>query len=431
MNRTAWLQERRMKKFIDVLGRYEAKRLCGLEAAEILGMSERTFRRYRERYDAGGLDGLVDGRLGNKPAHAVPVDEIEWMLEQYREYHEGWTAKHFHDHLVKQHSFNWGYTWTKTQLHRCGLLAKARHRGAHRRKRPRKPCTGMLLHQDGSSHEWLEGQPALDLIVTLDDATSQVYSAFLIDEEGTASTFQAFVDVFTRHGLPSSVYTDRGSHYFHTPEAGGKVDKSNPTQAGRALRQLGIEHIPAYSPEARGRSERAFATFQDRLIKELKLHGITAIKQANDYIRHTYVPDHNARFAVAPEDETSAFVPVADPALLRDILCIQHGRIVAKDNTVSYKAVTLQLPPSAHRRHYVKATVRVHEYPDGTLAVFHGPRRLAEYAQNGQLIEPQSNPKQAPANRCGERRPVDMVDKPDGLPTYPQEQQQQRTIDVL
>ena len=260
MSRTTLLQERRMQTFQNVLGHWQARRLSALEAAEMLGMSERSFRRYRRRYEDDGLDGLFDRRLDKASARRVPADRIEWVLEQYRTRHTGWTVKHFHDHLCAHHGFAWSYTWTKTTLQRAGLVSKAPRRGAHRRRRPRKPCVGMMLHQDGSRHEWLAGQAACDLIVTMDDATSEIYSAFLVEEEGTASTFRALKQVFTDKGLPSSLYTDRGSHYFHTPEAGGKVAKDQHTQVGRALHQLGIEHIAAYSPEARGRSERAFGT---------------------------------------------------------------------------------------------------------------------------------------------------------------------------
>jgi hypothetical protein len=214
------------------------------------------------------------------------VDKIAWMLDQYRSHHQGWTVKHFHEHLQQRPSFGWGYTWTKTQLHAVGLVERAKRRGAHRRRRPRKPCVGMMLHQDASRFARLTGQPELDLIVTMDDASSEIYSAFLVEEEGTGSTLRALLEVFTHQGLPSSLYTDRGSHYFFTPRTGEEVDKDRLTQGGRALKQLGIEHIPAYSPEARGRSER----MQDRLPKELRLAGINDIDEANRFIRDVYVP---------------------------------------------------------------------------------------------------------------------------------------------
>jgi transposase len=386
MDRTAWLQDRRMKKFLDVLGRYERRKLSALEAGEILGCSERQFRRWRDRYEEEGIEGLRDKRLGRASAKRVPADRLEWMLDQYRLYYRGWNVKHFHEHLEKRHGFLWSYTWTRTQLQLSGLIERAPRRGAHRRKRERKPCMGMMLHQDGSSHPWLEDQPALDLIVTMDDATSTIYSMFLVEEEGTASSLRGFLEVFSEHGLPSSVYTDRGSHYFLTPEAGGKVDKERPTQVGRALKQLGIEHIPAYSPEARGRSERMFGTLQDRLVKELKLAGVTDVETANRFFRDDYLPGHNARFAREPALPESAFVR-ADPAQLREILCVQEERIVARDNTVSFEGLKLQLPESPLRHHYVKARVRVHRYPDGALAAFHGPRVIARYTPDGNLVE--------------------------------------------
>jgi transposase len=346
MNQATWLQDRRMQKFRDVLSRWERRELSALEAGELLGCSERQFRRYRQRYEDEGLAGLADKRLGKASSKRVPVDKIAWLTEQYRTRHMGWNVKHFHEHLQQQHGFRWGYTWTKTQLHTAGLVERAARRGAHRRKRPRKPCEGMMLHQDGSRFAWLAGEADLDLIVTMDDATSTIYSAFLVEEEGTASTFRACLEVFTVQGLPSSLYTDRGSHYFWTPKAGGEVDKDRPTQVGRALDRLGIEHIPAYSPEARGRSERMFGTLQGRLPKELKLAGIRGIDAANRFIREVYLPQHNARFAKPPQLEESAFVAVGDPRSLAEILCIEHERIVARDNTVTYGGLTLQLPQS-------------------------------------------------------------------------------------
>jgi transposase len=375
-----------MQKFRDVLSRWEAGELSMMEAGELLGMSERQFRRYRDRYEEDGLEGLLDGRLGKPSPKRVPERERDQMLKLYREVYRGWNVKHFYEHLRRDHGFRWGYTWVKTQLHTAGLVERAKRRGAHRRKRERKPCEGMMLHQDGSRAAWLKGQPALDLIVTMDDATSTIYSAFLVDEEGTASTFQGLLEVFTAHGLPSSLYTDRGSHYFYTAKAGEAVDRGRLTQVGRALDRLGIEHIAAYSPEARGRSERMFGTLQDRLIKELAKAGITEIAAANTWIRDVYLPAHNARFARPAAVAESAFVKVADAAVLTESLCVQEDRVVDRANTVSWGRLKLQLPPSPLRAHFVRARVRVHEYPDGALAVFHGPRCIARYNAQGQGI---------------------------------------------
>jgi transposase len=383
MRRTEVLQGLRRMKFEDVYGRWQARRLSQAEAAEILGMSERTFRRWRGRYQADGLEGLADRRLGKASARRVPVDQVQAVLTLYRERYRGFTAKHFHDKLRQHHGFTLGYTWTRLRLQAVGLVAKAPRRSAHRKKRPRRPLRGMLLHQDGSSHRWLPAlDQELDLIVTMDDATSEIYSAFLVHEEGTMSSFQALVEVIGAQGLPCALYTDRASHYFLTPKAGEKVARDQLTQVGRALAQLGIEHIPAYAPEARGRSERAFGTLQGRLPKELELAGITTVDAANRFLRETYLPEHNSRFAVPPEHPETAFV--ADLAgVHRDILCVQEERVVSNDNTVRYRGLSLQIPPSPLRPHFVKARVRVHDYPDGTLAIFHGPRCLVRYRADG------------------------------------------------
>jgi transposase len=384
MRRTEALQGVRMMKFLDILSRYESADFNQLEAAALLGIGERTFRRWRQRFEDEGEAGLLDRRLGKASGKRVPSDRGDEVEALYRTRYSGFTAKHFHEHLVRDHNFAWGYTWTKAFLHSKGLLKKAERRGAHRRKRPRRPLPGMLLHQDGSRHFWLAGQPMLDLIVTLDDATSAIYSAFFVCEEGTASTFQALLEVFKMQGLPLSLHTDRGSHYFYTPEADGKVDRTRLTQVGRALAHLGVEHIAAYSPQARGRSERAFQTLQDRLVKELALHEIDTIAAANSFLRDEFIPDYNRRFAVAPEHTGTAFVPVAG-AVLDEILCVQEERQVGNDNCVSFNRLKLQIPESPLRAHFVKARVKVRQYHDGSHAIFHGPRCLARYDQKGKL----------------------------------------------
>ena len=249
----------------------------------------------------------------------------------------------------------------------------------------------MMVHQDASDHEWIPDH-RWDLVVTMDDATGDHLSMFFCDEEGTASSFHGIGQTIACHGLFSVLYTDRGSHYFHTPEAGGKVDKTNLTQVGRALKQLGIEHIAAYSPEARGRSERAFRTHQGRLPQELAKAGITDMASANRYLEQVYMARHNAEFSVKPAAEGTAFIPCIG-VRLPDILCEQHERIVGNDNCVSFGGMKLQIPADGARHHYVKVKVRVHRYVDGALAVFHGPRKLAGYDAQGN--SPQQELKQA------------------------------------
>jgi transposase len=375
-------------RFEGLLDRHERGELSQSEAAEMLGMGERTFRRWRDRLRDEGPDGLLDRRLGKPSPRRAGVAEMARMLELYRGSYADFTVKHFHEQLVRRHGYKLGYTVTKVHLHRAGLVRPAVKRSAHRKKRPRRPLVGMLLHQDASRFAWLPGDGRqYDLVVTLEDATSAIYSAFLVEEEGTASSFRGLGEVIERQGLFCALYTDRGSHYFRTPKAGEPVARALPTQVGRALAQLGIEHIAAYSPEARGRSERAFRTLQDRLPKELKLAGIAGIDAANRWLAESYIPAHNARFAVAAGQAGSAFI--ADTAgAWREILCIQDTRQVGNDNIVKWRRLCLQLPPSPLRPHFVKASVRVHEYPDGRLALFLGPNRLADYDPNGAYIEP-------------------------------------------
>jgi transposase len=389
MRRTEAVQGVRMAMFLNLLHRWESAELNQAEAAELLGVSERTFRRWRDRYDEDGEAGLLDRRLGRASGRRVPVDREQEVEALYRQRYVGFTAKHFHEHLVKDHRFRWGYTWTKLFLQAKGLLPKAPRKGAHRRKRERRPLPGMMLHQDGSRHAWLAGEAPLDLIVTLDDATGTIYSAFLIEEEGTASTFRALKEVFSQHGLPMSLYTDRGAHYFRTAETGGRIERAHLTQVGRALAQLNVEHIGAYSPQARGRSERAFQTLQNRLVKELALAGIASIDKANAFIREVYLPAHNARFAVAATQPGSAFTPI--PGVdLDEILCVEEERQVMNDNCVSYRTLKLQIPPSPLRPHFVRARVKVHVYPDGSHALFHGPRCIGRYDEKGAIRDAKS-----------------------------------------
>jgi transposase len=366
-----------MARIVDAIGREQSGSLSCVEAAALLGVSERHFRRLRDAYLEGGAEAIIDKRRGRPASNKAPAKIGDWVAEQYLSKYFDFTAKHFHE-AMKKEGLRYGYTWTKSVLYLRGLLKPAKARGPHRRKRPRSPLPGMLVFQDGSSHDWFSGRrPPCDLIVTLDDATGSILSAFFVEEEGTASSFRGLRETIEKHGLFCSLYTDRGSHYFFTPEAGGKVDKERPTQVGRALEKLGIVHIPSYAPEGRGRMERLFGTPQGRLPQELRLAGIDDIEAANGWLAANFVPAFNKRFAIEPEEEGTAFLPFVGD--LENILCIQEERVVGKDNCVRYEGRVLQIPEQAHRHHYVKAQVRVHEYPDGSLAIFHGPRQLARY----------------------------------------------------
>ena len=329
---------------------------------------------------------------GRSPKRA-PEEKRERMFGLFRDKYADFTVKHFHEQLQKRHNYGPGYTVTKLALHTAGLVRKAPKRAAHRKKRPCRPFRGMKTHLDVSRHAWIEGLPPMDLIpdqvsgTTLDDATSEIYSMFLVAAEGTASTLQALREVINENGLFCSLYTDRGSHYFYTPKAGEKVSKAHVTQVGRALSHPGIEQIAACSPEARGRSERMFGTLQGRLPKDLQLAGITMVEAANGWLKAHYIAEHSAEFAIKAEQEGTAFVADTHQAW-REALCVIDDRTVANDNTIAWNGRRLQLPENRLRPHFVKAVVRIHEYPHGTTRLFLGPHRLATFTADGQQNNP-------------------------------------------
>jgi transposase len=381
MRRTEMLQEIRKMRFAEVYWRWTERRLTQEQAAEIFGVSDRTFRRYLARYEEEGESGLQDKRLSQASCRRAPVDEVLDVVRQYEGY-RGWSVRHFYGKYQESRGTR-SYTWVKNTLQSKGMVNKAAKRGVHRKRRERSPLPGMMLHQDGSSHEWVPGK-MWDLIVTMDDATNEHYSMLFVEEEGTASSLRGVREVIVQKGLFSSLYTDRGSHYWLTPKEGGKVSKTQLTQFGRAMKQLGIQMIAAYSPQARGRSERAFQTHQDRLVKELALHGITDMDEANRYLAQAYLPAFNAEFKKPALEEGSAFVAWIGGDI-DDILCEHFERTVNADNCVCFARMILQIPANRYRCHYVRANVQVHRYLDGSLAVFHGPRKLADYDSRGTL----------------------------------------------
>ena len=381
MRPTLWLQETRLMRFEEAYDGWTESRLTQEQAAQLLGVCSRTFRRYIDRYQEEGLDGLIDKRLSQISHRRAPLDEVVRLVDNYRRRHRGWNVKHYYA-WYRRDGGQRSYTWVKNTLQKAGAVKKARGKGTHRKRRPAAPWPGMMLHQDASQHEWVEGQH-WDLVVTMDDATNEHYSMFFCDEEGTLSSFRGVRDVIERRGLFCSLYTDRGSHYWITPKAGGKVDKTNLTQFGRAMKRLGVEMIPAYSPEARGRCERAFRTHQERLPKELAAAGIRDMQAANAYLSTIYLPAFNQEFKRAPKDTNSAFVPCRHLDELDDVLCEHFERVVRRDNCVQFEGLQLQIPPDRYRCHYIKAKVVVRRYADASLSLYHGPRRLARYDRQG------------------------------------------------
>lgn len=374
-------------RFEEIYDRFTKKRLSCEEAADLLGVSVSSFYRKRQRYEDEDFDGQFDRRLGRESPHRAADAEVRRITKLYEERYRGFSVQHFYEFAKREHQVARSYNWTRQTLHKQGVIEKSTRGGKHRLRRERRPMVGMMIHQDGSKHRWV---PALDyhldLIVTMDDANSEITSMFLVGEEGTASTLQGISETIEKHGLFCSFYTDRGSHYFYTPTVGGKVDKARLTQVGRALKELRIKHIPAYSPEARGRSERMFGTLQDRLPKELALNNITTLEAANRYIKEVYLSRHNERFMVKAASSESAYTRWSNPFPLKDILCMQEERVVQKDNTVHYNGLILQIPKNDFRHHYVKATVCVHEHTDRSLAVFYGPRCIGQYNHRGLML---------------------------------------------
>jgi len=379
---TELLQGIKKMRFKEIYGDWERGKIDQIEAARILGVSDRTFRRYLVRYERDGLEGLIDHRIERTSHLRAPVDEVMSLLDQYRGHYLGWNVKHYFN--VYKKTGKRSYSWVKNELQSARLVEKQPGKGKHRKRRERSAMEGMMIHQDGSTHEWVAGAH-WDLIVTMDDATNEHYSMFFVEEEGTVSSMQGVQEVVEKKGLFCSFYSDRGTHYWTTPTAGGKVDKVNLTQFGYAMKRLGIEMIAAYSPEARGRSERMFRTHQDRLVKELALTNITDMESANRYLKEIYLPQFNLEFKVTPLAQGSAFVPHLG-ADLKDILCEEFERTVGKDNCISFERLTLQIPQDTYRMNYVKTKVKVRRHLDGMLSVFHGPRKLASYDHRGKLL---------------------------------------------
>jgi transposase len=392
-------------KVQEVILRAIAKRISWWQAAEIIGISDRQMRRWRRRWEKFGYDGLLDRRRGRPSLRRVPLELAERVLGLYREKYFDFNVCHFQEKLREQHGIALSYTWVKLALQGAGLVRKRGRRGVHRRRRPRRPLPGMLLHLDGSSHRWLGEGRRYDLLVVLDDASSEIYYAQLVEEESTRTVLAALREVVEKKGLFCALYSDRASHFFETPKAGAKIDPHRLTQVGRALHELGIRMIPAYSPQARGRSERNFGTWQGRLPQELRLRGITTVEEANRFLRQEYVAEFNRRFAVAAAQPGSAFLPLQGQDLER-IFALQHERVVQGDNTVEIAQRTLQIEKSPWRNTLAGCSVIVYEHLDGTLSVGYGPHVVGRFnAQGMALMLPEARHRRkavdkAPARKC-------------------------------
>jgi transposase len=377
----------RMMKLQDVLLKAMARRISWVSAAEIIGVTPRTMRRWRERLQQHGYDGLRDRRQGRPSRRRVPLETCEAVLRLYQEKYGDCNVRHFHEKLREVEGIRLSYTWVKQALQGAGLVARKRWRRAHRRRRPRREMPGMLLHIDASKHRWLQDDRYYDLLVVLDDATSEIYYAQLVEEESTRTVMAAVREVIERKGLFCALYSDRASHFFYTPKAGEPVDQSRLTQFGRALRELGIQRIAAYSPQARGRSERNFGTWQGRLPQELRLAGVATLAEANRFLRERYLAEFNRKFAVPAAQPGTAFRRCGR----RDldwIFSVQTERVVSKDNTVAIAERWWQIEKCRWRYSLAGTTVTIHEHLDDTVSIRYGPHVVGRYSRLGKPRAP-------------------------------------------
>jgi len=376
---SAW---ERTLKIQDIILRAMARKITWWQAAEIIGISDRSMRRWKSRYDEYGYDGLFDRRRGKPSPKRVPMNTAEEVLRLYREKYPDLNVRHFHEKLEEVHGIELSYTWVKLALQGAGLVQKGRKRGVHRKRRPRRPLPGMLLHLDGSRHQWFQDDRWYDLIEVLDDATSETYYGQLVEEESTRTVMAALKEVVEEKGRFCALYSDRASHFFETPKAGGPIDRGRLTQVGRALKELGIQMIPAYSPQARGRGERRFGTWQGRLPQELRLAGITTLEAANRFLRERYMAEMNRKFAVPAAEPSHAFVPVRAQDL-DQIFSVQTERVVAKDNTVGVGERLWQIERTRWRGTLAGCRVTICEHLDGRVSILYGPHVVGRYTAQG------------------------------------------------
>jgi len=396
----------RMMKLQDVLLKAMAKKITWWEAAEIIGVSDRTMRRWRERLQEHGYSGLADHRKGKPSEKRVPLEIAEEVLRLFRERYFDLNIRHFQEKLGEDHDIELSYTWVQKALQGAGLVARRKKRGKYRRRRERRPLPGMLLHIDGSKHHWFQDERWHDLIVILDDATSEIYYAQLVEEESTRTVLAGLREVIEKKGLFCALYSDRGSHFFVTPRAGEKVDKHRVRQVGRAMKELGVQMIPAYWPQARGRGERNFGTWQGRLPQELRLAGITDLEEANQFLRQRYIAVFNEKFMVQATEKGTAFRRTGR-ADLEWVFTVQTERVVNKDNTVAMGERIWQLEKSRFRTTLAGCTVMIHEHLDGRVSIRYGPHVVGRYRGDGQPIDSGETKK---GESCGKDGPVETVE---------------------
>jgi transposase len=377
----------RAMKLQEVLLRATSGKIKWWQAAELIGISERQMRRWRKRLEEQGPQGLLDRRRRKPSSRRVAKAQAEEVLSLYRDKYFDLNVRHFHEKLGEDHQIGLSYTWVKQALQAAGLVKRKARRGVHRKRRERHPLPGMMLHIDGSEHQWFQDGRKHDLIVILDDATSEIYYAQLAEEETTASVMAGLRAVIEQKGLFCSLYSDRGAHFWLTPKSGGKVDYERPTQVGRAMKELGVHMIPSYSPQARGRSERSFSTWQGRLPQELRLRGIRTLDRANKFLNQHYIAEFNRRFTVPAAERGTAFLSCRNKNL-EMIFTQRFERTVDRDNTVHFNNLVMQIEPAEWRPTLVGCKVIIHQHQDTTLTLMVAGHRVGQYSAAGKLLTP-------------------------------------------
>jgi transposase len=370
-------------KRVKVLAEVDAGRVTGIEAAQVLGLSLRHAWRLLAAYREEGAAGLAHGNRGRQPANRIPAAIRERIVELALGWYGDYNDSHFTEKLAQEHQITVSRS-TVRRLRRSmgqGSPRKCR-RPAHRKRRERFGQRGMMLQLDGSPHEWLEGRgPRMTLLVAIDDASSEVPYGVFREQEDDAGYLELVWAISTSYGLPQAVYTDRHT-IFQSPkqatleqELAGERPRS---QFGRVMDELGIEMIPAYSPQAKGRVERLLGTLQDRLVKELREAGASTQDQANQVLRR-YLPEFSARFGVTPAHEGSAYRSWPHDLIPEEVFCFKHQRTVSNDNTISFDGKRLQIPPGPDRLSYARARVEVQQRLDGSLAICSQGRTLVVF----------------------------------------------------
>ncbi len=377
----------RAMKLQEVLLRATSGKIKWWQAAELIGISERQMRRWRKRLEEQGPQGLLDRRRRKPSSRRVAKEQAEQVLSLYRDKYFDLNVRHFHEKLVEDHQIGLSYTWVKQALQAAGLVRRKARRGVHRKRRERRPLPGMMLHIDGSDHHWFQDERRHDLIVILDDATSEIYYAQLAEEETTVSVMAGLRAVIEEKGLFCSLYSDRGAHFWLTPKSGGKVDYERPTQVGRAMKELGVHMIPAYSPQARGRSERNFSTWQGRLPQELRLRGIRTLEEANRFINEHYIAEFNRRFTVPAAERGTAFISCRHRNL-EMVFTQRFERTVDRDNTVRFRNLVMQIERAEWRPTLAGCKAIIHQHLDTTLTLMIAGHRVGHYSAGGKLLTP-------------------------------------------